>query len=121
MENTNELENVKPEKVTLMVKGKEREIFFGFSAWAKLEKEMNGLKNLAKLQEQIENEPFNTIPHLLYLGLTDKEGIVEETVLDEYTLNDIQMVTEKLMKALYGALPVNKEKKVVEQEATKIQ
>lgn len=121
MEETKELDNVKPDKVTLKIKGKEREIFFGFSAWAKLEKEMGGLKNLTKLQEQIENEPFNTIPHLLYLGLVDKEGVTEDNVLDEYGLNDIQMVTEKFTKALYGSLPVDKEKKVVEQEATEIQ
>ena len=121
MEETKEIETFKPEKVTLMIKGKEREIFFGFSAWAKLEKEMGGLKNLTKLQEQIENEPFSTIPRLLYLGLTDKEGVTEENVLDEYGLNDIQMVTEKFTKALYGSLPVNKGKKAAEQEATKIQ
>lgn len=116
MENTNELENVKPEKVTLKIKGKEREIFFGFSAWAKLEKEFGGLQNLDKLQQKIEEEPFNTIPHLLYIGLVNKEDVTEENVLDEYGLNDMPMITEKFTKALYGSMPKveGDEKKEVE-------
>lgn len=105
MGNTKELDKVQNEKITLMIHGKEREIKFGFSAWAKLEKEFGGLKNLDKLQTKIENEPFSTIPHLLYLGLQDKEGIDEENVLDEYGMGDIQMITEKFSKALYGSLP----------------
>ena len=32
-----ELEKVKEEKVTLKIKGKEREIRYGFSAWAVIE------------------------------------------------------------------------------------
>lgn len=109
-----ELENVKPEKVTLFIHGKEREIKFGFSAWAKLEKELGGIKNLTKMQKHIEEEPFNTIPHLLYLGLVDKEGVTEENVLDDYGLNDIQMITEIFNKALYGSLPQDAKKAVKE-------
>lgn len=100
-----ELEKIEPTKITLKIKGKEREIRFGFSAWAKIEKEFGGLKNLPKLQEKIENELFATIPHLLWLGIADKEGLSEETLLDEYSLNDIQMITEKFSEALYGSLP----------------
>lgn len=117
MEETKELEKVQPEKVTLMIHGKEREIKFTFSTWAKLEKELGGLKNLEKLQEQIENEPFSTIPHFLYLGLVDKEGVTEENVLDDYGLGDIQLITEKFTKALYGSLPVDEKKAAVEAKA----
>lgn len=106
-----ELEKVKPEKVTLKIHGKEREIKFGFSAWAKLEKEFGGLQNLEKLQEQVEKEPFNTIPHLMYIGLVDKEDVTEENILDEYGLNDIQYITNVFSKALYGSLPEDDEKK----------
>lgn len=127
----NELEKIKPEKVTLKIYGKEREIRFGFSAWAKLEKEFGGLKNLDKLQERIENEPFSVIPHLLFIGLvdkssfTDKDGkkypeVTEENILDEYGLQDIQTVTEVFQRALYGSLPQEDEgkgKKEVETEA----
>ena len=117
-----ELEKVQAEKVTLKIYGKEREIKFGFSAWAKLEKEFGGLKNLDKLQEKIENEPFSVIPHLLYIGLLDKSPfekdgkmieITEENILDEYGLGDMQTISEIFQKALYGSLPQgeNDEKK----------
>ena len=126
----NEIENVKPEKVTLKLYGKEREIKFTFSAWAKLEKEFGGLKHIDKLQKQIEEEPFSVIPHLLFIGLVDKSPferdgelveITEENVLDEYGLNDIQMITEVFQRALYGSLPQGKEdsKKSEETEANK--
>ena len=107
-----ELENVKPEKITLMIHGKEREIKFDFSAWAKLEKEYGGLKNLdKKLEQDIADFPFNTIPHLLYIGLTDKEGITEDNVLSEYGMSDIEMISEKFTLALYGSLPQKKAEK----------
>lgn len=112
-----ELENVRPEKVTLMIHGKEREIRFGFSAWAKLEKELGGIKNLIKMQKQIEEEPFTTIPHLMFLGLVDKEGVSEENILDEYGINDIPMLSEIFNKALYGSLPQDGKK--AEKEAKK--
>ena len=52
-------------------------------------------KNLEKMQKQIEETPFETIPHLLYLGLkdksafTDSEGnkypeVTEENILEDY-------------------------------------
>lgn len=116
MEETKELEKVRPEKVTLKIHGKEREIKFGFSAWAKLEKEFGGLQNLEKLQEQVEKEPFNTIPHLMYIGLIDKSAytdekgnsypeVREDNILDEYGLSDMQYITQTFQKALYGSLP----------------
>ena len=120
MENveTKELDKVQPTKVTIKIHGKERELKYGFSAWAILEKEYNGIKNLDKMQKQIEEKPFETIPHLLYLGLKDKEGVSEDNILDEYGLNDIQMITDAFSKALYGSLPQGEtEKKEVVTEA----
>ena len=109
-----ELDNVRGEKVTLMIHGKEREIKYGFSAWAILEKEYNGLKNLEKLQKEVEERPFNTLPHLLYIGLVDKEGVTEETVLDDYGLNDIQTIADVFNRAIYGSLPTDGKKAVKE-------
>lgn len=109
-----ELEKVKAEKITLSVNGTEREIKFGFSAWAKLEEEMGGLKNLAKLEKQIEEKPFNTLPHLFYLALVDKDGVTEENILDDYGLADIEELAEKFNKLIYGSLP-NVEKKAVKE------
>ena len=111
MENTKELDKITSKKVTLMIHGKEREIKFGFSAWARLEKEYGGLKNLDKLQKKIESEPFETIPHVLWLGLRDKEGVTEEDFLDDYGLGDIALISEKFTKALYGSLPNSEGKK----------
>jgi hypothetical protein len=105
-----ELEKVDSKKVTIKIKGKEREIKFGFSAWAILEKEYNGIKNLDKMQKAVEERPFETLPHLLYIGLVDKEGITEETILDEYGLADIEYISEKFAQALYGSLPEDEKK-----------
>lgn len=129
MEETKELNKVKPEKLTLFIQGKEREIKFGFTAWAKLEEEYNGIQNLEKMQKQIEERPFKYIPHLLFLGLkdksafTDSEGhkypeVTEENILEDYGLKDIQKVTEIFSRALYGSLPQNgKTEKKTEAEA----
>lgn len=128
MEESKELEKVKPEKVMLKIHGKEREIRFNFSAWAKLEKEFGGLKNLDKLQKQIEDEPFNVIPHLMFIGLVDKSvytdesgnkypEVTEENILDDYGLADIQYITEKFQMALYGSLPQEENVKKAGKEA----
>lgn len=112
-----ELEKVSAEKVTIKIKGKEREVKFGFSAWGILEREYGGIRNILKLQKEVEEKPFETLPHLLYIGLVDKEGIDEATVLDEYGLGDIEYVSEIFAKVLWGSLP-DVEKKA-EMEAKK--
>ena len=109
-----ELDKVRGEKVTISINGEERELKFGFSVWAKLEEEMGGLKNLEKLEKQIEEKPFNTLPHLFYLGLANKEGVTEENVLDDYGLQDIEELAEKFNKLIYGSLPVDEKKAVKE-------
>lgn len=106
-----ELEKVDSKKVTIKIKGKERELKFGFSAWAILEREYGGIKNIMKLQKEVEEKPFETLPHLVYIGLVDKEGIEEESVLDDFGLNDIEYISEKFAEALYGSLPEVEEKK----------
>ena len=106
-----ELEKVDSKKVTIKIKGKERELKFGFSAWAILEREYGGIKNILKLQKEVEERPFETLPHLLYIGLVDKEGVEEESVLDDIGLNDIEYISNKFAEALYGSLPEVDEKK----------
>lgn len=100
------------DKVTIKIKGKERELKFGFSAWARIEKDYNGIKNIEKLQKDVEERPFEVLPHLIYIGLVDKEGVEEETILDEYGLGDIKYISEKFGEALYGSLPIDETKKV---------
>lgn len=128
MEETKELDKVTSDKVTLMIHGKEREIKFGFSAWAKLEKEYGGFANFVDIQKDIEEKPFETIPHLLFIGLSDKSAytdktgrefpeVTENNILDEYGLNDIQMISEIFTKALYGSLPKGEDEKKLVTEA----
>ena len=106
-----ELEKVDSKKVTIKIKGKERELKFGFKTWAILEREYGGIKNIFNLQKEVEEKPFETLPHLVYIGLVDKEGVEEETVLDEFGLNDIEYISNKFAEALYGSLPEVDEKK----------
>lgn len=110
-----ELEKVNTEKVTIKIKGKERELKFGFKAWAILEREYGGIKNITKLQKEVEERPFETLPHLIYIGLVDKEGIEEDNVLDEFGLGDIDYISNKFAEALYGSLPEEEEKKAVKE------
>ena len=100
-----ELNKVKPTKATLMIHGKDREFKFGFSAWAKLEDEYNGLKNLEKIEKEVEEKPFHVIPHLMFLALQDKEGVTEENIFDDYSLSDLPLITEVFKTAFYGSLP----------------
>ena len=111
-----ELEKVDSKKVLIKIKGKERELKFGFKAWAILEREYGGIKNIHHLQKAVEERPFETLPHLVYVGLVDKEGVEEESVLEEYGLNDIEYISNKFAEALYGSLPEAEEKKA-EKEA----
>jgi hypothetical protein len=68
------------------------------------------------LQKAVEEKPFETLPHLVYIGLVDKEGIEEDNVLDEFGLGDIDYISNKFAEALYGSLPEAEEKKA-EKEA----
>ena len=111
-----ELEKVDSKKVTIKIKGKERELKFGFKAWAILEREYGGIQNITKLQKEVEEKPFETLPHLVYIGLVDKEGVEEDNVLDDYGLGDIDYISNKFAEALYGSLPEVEEKKA-EKEA----
>ena len=115
---TKELDKVKPEKVTLMIQGREREIKFNFSAWAVIEKEYGGFNNFEKaITDDLTDKPFETLPHLLFVALKDKEGITEDNILDDYGLQDIEYITDVFNRALYGSLPLENDGKKVEQEA----
>lgn len=118
-----ELEAVKAEKVTLRIHGEEREIKFNFSAWAEIEKEYGGFKNVRKLQKDLEETPFTTLPHILYIGLVNKKPvekdgevyeITEKNILDDYGLNEMKYVSDVLGNALWGSLPDDEKKAVKE-------
>ena len=50
------------------------------------------------------------LPKLLFIGLRDKEGVTEEDILDDYTLNDIELVKDVFAKALQNSLPQEERK-----------
>ena len=105
-----ELEKVNAEPVIIKIQGKERELKYTFKTWAILEKEYNGIKNILKLQKEVEERPFTTLPHLIYIGLVDKEGVTEDNVLDEFGLADVDYISEKFAEALYRCLPEEEKK-----------
>ena len=110
-----ELFDIQPEKVTLKIKGKEREVRFAFSSWAKLEQEYNGLSNLDKILKDLDEIPYTTILKVLWFGIVDTEGLDSETYLDEYTIKDVPYITEVFNKAIFGSLPkADNSKKEVE-------
>lgn len=100
-----DLEDVKPTNETLFIGGRERQIKYGFSAWAKLEERYGGVKNLKQMEKDMTEKPFSTLPFLIYNGLVDKEGVTEETVLDDFTMGDVQKIAEVLTRALWGSVP----------------
>lgn len=113
-----ELEKIKPTETKLMIQGKEREIKFTFSSWAKLEEKYGGVQNFNKIEDDLNNHPFKSIPELLYIGLTDKEGVTVENILDGYDLSNIEEIVTVLSKALYGSLPSDNKKKSATKKTT---
>jgi len=113
-----ELDKIAPEKAKLMIHGKEREIYFNFNVWKKLQREYGKMDELLpKMTEDIQNRPFEVIPHLLFLGLEDRkavneneEDVTEENILDEYGLADVEMISKVLQSAIYGSLPLDEKK-----------
>ena len=106
-----ELDKITPSKITIKIKGEEREIKFGFSAWAELEKKYGTVSNFKKIVKDVQERPFATIPELIYIGLVDKSGVTKETVLDDYGITDMDYISEILYKALYGSINTEKKKK----------
>lgn len=109
-EQNTELAKVESAAKTIKIRGKEREIKFGFSAWAELEKKYDGIKNFGRIEKDLEQYPFRILPELIYIGLADKDeaakdGITKENCLDDYGMADIKAITEVLQSALYGSLP----------------
>ena len=120
MENV-ELDKIKKTENKLMIGGKERVIRFGFSAWAKLEEMYGSIQNIERLEKEMEDKPMTHLIELCWIGLTDKQAynadgkatgkqLNKETLLDDYTMADVEMVTNVVMGALYGSLPKDEEK-----------
>ena len=85
-----ELEKIEPKKTVLKIGGRERELKFNFSAWKEIEKKYGSVNNIEALVKDIQEKPFQTLPEIVYITLTDKEGLDKESCLDEYGMREMQ-------------------------------
>lgn len=107
----NELFDVKDTDCKILIQGKERQIKFGMSAWAKLEDKYGNIQNIEKIENELDTMPIHTILSLCWIGLQDKDGLSEETFLDEYSMADVEQLGNKIVNALMNSLPQTEEKK----------
>lgn len=105
-----ELEKIEPTKTSIKVKGKERELRFSFSAWAEIERMYGGVANFTRIEKDVQEKPFQTLPKLAYIGLVDKTGVEEEHCLDDYSMAEIEEVAQIIFNTLAGSLPQDKKK-----------
>lgn len=104
---TSELEKIEPKKFTLTIKGKVREIKFNFSAWKEIEKKYGSVNNISQLTKDMSEKPFQTLPEIVYISLTDKDDLNKETCLDEFGLKEMKMITQVVSDALKSSLPTD--------------
>lgn len=102
-----ELEKIEPKKTVLKIGGRERELKFNFSAWKEIEKKYGSVNNIEALVKDIQEKPFQTLPEIVYITLTDKEGLDKENCLDEFCMRDMQDITDTVTKALLNSLPTD--------------
>lgn len=120
----NELLNVEDKEEKILIHGKERVIKFDLRTWAILEKELGGIKNIDKLESNLDENPINTITHLIYIALKDHnkydgEKIVgqftEEETLEEKDFNDIEKLGKIVTDCIMKSMPPEDKKKVIQE------
>ena len=50
-------------------------------------------------------KPFQTLPEIVYIALTDKEDLSRENCLDEFSMKEMQEITNAVSTALKDSLP----------------
>lgn len=108
-----ELESVKEKKYVVEIAGKEREIKFDFLAWADLTDKYGSLDNLDRIEKDMQENPFRTLPELIYIGLVDKDGLKAETLMKGVMPDEIEELTKIVFTAIFESLPKQKGKKKV--------
>ena len=108
MTEQNELDLVEPSDFYLEIKGKKRRIKFGNLALAKIERKYGSIAEIEKLQKDLEEKPMATMPWLLSICMSDKEGIGNEEddllqALDDSDL-DLKTVMETLTNAMQKSM-----------------
>lgn len=104
------LNKIEKTKCFVSINGEQREVRFVFSTWAKIEKKYGSISNFKAIEKDMQEKPFETLPFLIYSALVNKEGVTEETCLDDYDLSTINEVAEIMNKAMIGSMPVVDEK-----------
>jgi hypothetical protein len=100
-----DLEKIEEKKHSLVIGGRERELKFNFSAWKEIEKKYGSVNNLAQLTKDMSEKPFQTLPEIVYIALTDKEDLSRENCLDEFSMKEMQEITNAVSTALKDSLP----------------
>ena len=95
-----DLEKIEEKKHSLVIGGRERELKFNFSAWKEIEKKYGSVNNLAQLTKDMSEKPFQTLPEIVYIALTDKEDLSRENCLDEFSMKEMQEITNAVSTAL---------------------
>lgn len=107
MENE-QLEQVIPNRFSISIKGKEREIKFGNMALAKIERKYGSVSNFNALQKDMETKPMDTIPWLLSICMKDKSDIGDtiDDILEAFDDSDLLIsdVAEILGEAMNSAM-----------------
>lgn len=92
----------------------EREIRFNFYAWAELEKKYGSINNLKAMQNDLQERPFQMLPEIVYIALTDKSGIDKNNLsecLSGYDFSNFQNLIDEVSNALIESLPQDNKKK----------
>lgn len=102
------LDKVYPNKFTLHIAGRTREVKFGNLALAKIERRYGSVTNFKRLEEDMEQKPMETVPWLLSICMKDMEAIEDTTdgilsAMDDSDLS-ITEVTEVISQAMTSAL-----------------
>lgn len=102
------LDKVYPNKFTLHIAGRTREVKFGNLALAKIERRYGSVTNFKRLEEDMEQKPMETVPWLLSICMKDMDAIEDTTdgilsAMDDSDLS-ITEVTEVISQAMTSAL-----------------
>lgn len=119
-----EADKVKPSEFYIQLGGKKRRVKFGNLSLLRIEERYGSVEAFSMVQEDLTKKPMQTVPWLLSICLTDKEGLgdnIEDILkaLDEEGLSVIS-VANTVMSAINSSLNVYaEEKKRMEAELKK--
>ena len=113
-----QLEQVVPNKFSICIKGKEREIKFGNLALAMIERKYGSVTNFAQLEKDMNEKPMETIPWLLSICMKDKTDIgdtVDDLLIalddSDLLISDVSQILGEAMNSSMSNLASTGKKK----------